>query len=124
MTTLKLDSTGDLAVENNTLVLLTDLTAETAQRLQTKFKFFYGEWDLEPRAGMPMLEKVLVKNPDLTELRTLYREIIIQDAAIDTVNSLEFNFDTLSRTLSISFEATLNDGSSLVFTDFILGANA
>ena len=60
MSTLKLDSTGDLAVEGNSLVLLSDLTAETAQRLSTKFKFFLGEWSLEPRGGLPLFEQVLV----------------------------------------------------------------
>lgn len=123
MTTLKLDNTHDLALEDNSLVLLSDLVAETAQRLKTKFQFFYGEWQLEPRAGMPLFEKVLVKNPNLAEIRDLYRETITQDTAVEELNSLELDFDSPTRNLSISFEATLTDGSFLIFEDFILGEN-
>jgi hypothetical protein len=123
MTTLKLDSTGDLAIENGTLILLDDPVAETAQRLQIKFKFFLGEWELDRRVGMPLLEKVLVKAPNLSTLRRLYREVIITDPAVDTLVSLEFDLDRATRMLSMSFEATLTDGSDLVFEDFILLEN-
>lgn len=119
MTTLKLES-GDLAIENGSLVLLSDLVAETTQRLKIKFQFVLGEWELDQRVGMPLFEKVLVKAPSLSTLRRLYRTIIADDPAVDQVNLLEFDLDRGSRALSINFEATLNDGSSLVFEDFIL----
>jgi len=121
MSTLKLDSDGDLAVEANALVILSDTVAEAAQRLKTKFRFFLGEWSLDPRVGFPLLQKVLVKNPNIPELRALFRETIIRDEAVDTLERLTLDFDGATRTLSMGFEATLVDGSTLTFSDFILG---
>ena len=123
MSTLKLDENGDLAIENGSFVILRDLVAETAQRLTTKFKFFLGEWALEPRAGMPLYEKVLIKAPKLSELRVIYREVIVGDEAVTALDSLSFDLDSATRALSLSFEATLIDGSPLVFENFILAEN-
>jgi hypothetical protein len=120
MSTLKLDTNGDLAVENNSLVILDDLVEETAQRLATKFKFFLGEWHLEPRAGFPLFDRVLIKSPDLADLRALYREAILEDEAVNTLESLTFDLDSATRVLSVSYEATLIDGSVLTVNDFIL----
>jgi hypothetical protein len=122
MSTLQLTAAGDLDTTAG-LTLLSDLVAETAQRLQNKFRMFQGEWELEPRAGMPMFEKVLVKNPNISELNRLYRSVLLADTAVDSIDSLTLDFDRSLRALSISFEATLNDGSSLEFTDFILAEN-
>ena len=123
MSTFKLDASGDLAIENGSLVILSDLVAETAQRLRSKFLFFLGEWHLDDRAGMPLYEKVLVKNPDLREIRALYTEAIERDTAVDTLETLDLDFGAAERKLSLSFEATLTDGSSLTFEDFILAEN-
>jgi len=120
MSTLKLDTTGDLAIESNELVILSDLVAETAQRLTIKFKFFLGEWLLDDRVGLPLYEKVLVKNPNLSEIRRIYRSVILNDPAVDTLENFDLELNTSTRTLSLDFQAVLNDGSNLVFEDFIL----
>jgi hypothetical protein len=123
MSSLKLDGSNDLAVENNSLVLLTDPVEETAQRLKTKFRFFLGEWAFEPRAGMPLFEKVFLKNPDLSAVRRLYSEVITSDENVDSLVSLAIGLDTTARHMTLSFEALLKDGSTLTFADFILEEN-
>jgi hypothetical protein len=123
MTTWKLDGDGDLAIENGTFVLLDDLGAETAQRLKIKFRFFLGEWEIDRRVGLPLFEQVLVKTPDLGVLRKMYREVITKDPAVASLGSIILDLDAPTRRLSLSFEAMLNDGSSLVFEDFILAEN-
>jgi hypothetical protein len=123
MTALKLDASGDLAIENGSLVVLDDLTAETAQRLQTKFRFFLGEWHLDTRMGFPLYEKVFIKSPKLSELRVLYRELISTDEGVETLDELELDFDSSARELSLSFAATLIDGSVLEVSNFILQEN-
>jgi hypothetical protein len=122
MSTLKLTD-GDLAVENNALVLLTDPTEETAQRLTTKFKFFLGEWAFDPRVGLPLWERVFVKNLNLVAVRAMYREAILDDPNVDSLVSLSLDFDRALRKLTLSFEAVLLDGENLVFEDFILREN-
>lgn len=123
MTALKLDTDGDLAIEEGSLVLLSDLVAETAQRLQIKFRFFLGEWVLDPRVGFPHFEKILIKNPDLGEIRRVVRETLFADPAVDSIASLSLDFDPPTRALSISFEVELTDGSVLTFEDFVLAEN-
>ena len=123
MTSLKLDGSWDLAIENNALVLLTDTTEETAQRLKTKFQFFLGEWDLDTTVGFPLWEKVFVKAPHIPTLRATYREAILGDENVAALNSLSLDYDRGLRKLTMSFEATLKDGSALEFKDFILRDN-
>jgi hypothetical protein len=123
MTSLKLDGSGDLALENNSLVLLTDAVEETAQRLKTKFRFFLGEWDMDPRVGFPLWEKVFVKEPHIPTLRALYKEAILEDENVSAITSLSIDYDRSLRKLTMSFEATLKDGSALTFDSFILREN-
>lgn len=123
MTTLKLDANWDLAIEGGSLVLLDDLAAETAQRLKAKLRFFLGEWHLDTRQGFPLVEKVFVKSPNLAELRVLFRETIEGDEGVESLDSLEFDFDTTTRVLSTSFTATLTDGQVLDIAEFILEEN-
>jgi len=120
MSTFQLDTSGDLEIP---LALLTDLVEETAQRLRTKFKFFLGEWHLDPRVGFPLLQRVLKKNPSVGEIRAYVQETLIGDPAVEFVNTIEIDFDTQLRKMTISFECELNDGSVLTFEDFILEAN-
>jgi hypothetical protein len=118
-----MDTDGDLAIENGSLVLLDDLAAETAQRLKTKFRFFLGEWHLDTRIGFPLYEKVLIKAPVLAEIQVLCRQTIEGDEGVDTLDDLQLDFDTATRVLSMTFTATLIDGTVLEINDFILEEN-
>lgn len=120
MSALKLTAGGDIAIENGSFVLLTDLTAETAQRLTTKFRFFLGEWYLNTLLGFPWYEKVLKKNPSLSEIRVICRETITLDEGVTTLDTLALDFTSATRRLSIAFTATLIDGSVLTVSDFLL----
>jgi hypothetical protein len=122
MTTWKLTEDGDLDTEGG-LTLLDDVLTETKQRLTIKFRFFLGEWFQDPRIGVPYYEKIFVKSPRLEEVRAIFREIITTDPAVSSLKKLSLDFDTPSRSMSLSFEALLNDGSSLTFEDFILSEN-
>jgi len=123
MTAFKQDSDGDKIVENGSFVILDDLATETSQRLRNKFRFFLGEWHLDPRQGFPLLEQVLIKSPDLRHLRVLFRETIEGDEGVSSLDELTFDFDTQQRILTVSFFCTLIDGSTLDIADFILGEN-
>jgi len=115
-----LDSTGDLAVESNRLVLLTDPTAETAQRLTSKFRFVYGEWFLNTQAGLDYFGRILVKPFNPVAVRVLFRQVLEQDENVASVVSLVLDFDAQTRALSLSFEAALLSGGTLTVKDFVL----
>lgn len=122
MSALAMTASGDLSTSGG-LTLLTDLSAETAQRLKIKFRFFKGEGLLDTRSGMPLFEKVLVKDPNIPEVKRLYREVLLADPAVASVTSLDLVYTRGTRTLDLSFEAALTDGTSLIFEDFILVEN-
>lgn len=122
MSALRLDDTGDLAVTAGRCSLITG-GAETAQRLQTKFRFFLGEWFLDERAGFPLYEEILVKGPDLSVVRARVRQVLVEDEGVVSVEHIDLDFNTAARELSVSFEATGIDGEPITFADFILGGN-
>ena len=123
MSTLKLNASGDLALENGSLVLLADPVEETAQRLRSKFKMVLGEWHLDPRIGIPLYEEILVKNPDLGAIAEIYREVLLGDEGIQDLDTLTLDLDDSTRALSISFEALHVSGAPIVFDQFVLEAN-
>jgi hypothetical protein len=112
-----LDTTGGLS-------LTSSLVQSTAQRLKIKFRFFKGEGLLDPRSGIPIYEKILVKNPNLAEIKRLFKEILLSDPAVETVESIDLTYSREGRSLAVAFAATLNDGSNLTFEDFILAENS
>lgn len=125
MSTLKIDpTTGDLAFTNNSLVIETGILAETKQRLKAKFGTFLGEWFNDETLGLPYYQDILVKNPDLNRIKSIYREIVLDDEQVDSlVEPVEALLNTVTRELTVTFAAKLNDGTYLEFAEAILREN-
>jgi hypothetical protein len=125
MSSIKIDpSTGDLAVENNSLVLLTDTSDETRQRLTSKFKTYLGEWFLNNSIGIPYFEDILIKNPDLGRIRSIFREVIINDEQVqEFLSEVTLDLNTITRVLTVSFEVLLNNDEVLDYQELILEEN-
>lgn len=121
---LKIDeSTGDLAIENNDLVLLTDPAQSIEQHWRIRLRAFQGEWFLDERIGIPYYEDVLVKNPNLSLVTTIFRTATIQTPGIATVDAFTIDFDTVTRKLIIDAEGKLEDdlgNFKFVFSEMIL----
>lgn len=62
-------ATGDLAVP---VTILRGADA-LAQRLTVRYKFFLGEWFLDTRQGIPYFRDILVKNPNLSLIQSVFR---------------------------------------------------
>jgi|SRR3990172_2625271 len=116
---LALDSSGDLAFEDGDLVLL-DGTEAIAQHLAIRFRFFLGEWFLDQRIGMPFYQKILVKNPNLALVRSLFNRAALDTPGILSVEKLETNFNAGARTLALELRATGVDGPVTISEEFIL----
>lgn len=91
--------------------LVTDLPEAVRQRLTVKLQLFLGEWFLNTRLGVPYYRDVLVKNPNYSLIRTLFRGRILDDADVVAVPRLELTHDFGDRRLSVDFEAIIRDGS-------------
>jgi hypothetical protein len=81
---LKLGADGDLAVENGDLVLVEGVE-ETAQRLACKFQLFYGEWFLEPEAGVKYRTLVWPRTVAHNIKVNLFRQILQDDPGVAQV---------------------------------------
>lgn len=114
---------GDLDIQDGQIYLATGLPA-IAQRLRIKMRFFLGEWFLNASSGMPLLQKVLVKNPSRANILALYRNVILNDPAIAALTAIDLVINSVRRVGSITFKALTVDGQvfdSAEFGDFVVG---
>lgn len=119
---LKLDSSGDLELINGN-VSLTEGVEVVVQNLRIRLKTFLGEWFLDQRVGLPYFQNILVKNPNLPVIQTILRKAILETEGMDSVTEFNFNFDTATRQLSVSFQGKTKDLDTFIFEfqEFILG---
>ena len=111
MSDLKLDpGTGDLAIEDHSLVLATGVEA-IAQDCRVRLKFFLGEWFLDTRLGVPYYQRILGKKPRLPTIRSIFRKVILTTPGIINVSDLVVDFELRTRKLSVSFRAISTEGS-------------
>ena len=107
--TVAVDSTGDLAIP----FALKTGRAAVAQRLDHRFKFFFGEWFLDQRQGVPYYQNILVKNPNLKVVRGIFRQVILKTPGIFSIKKFELTLDRKTREISIDFEAVMTGGEIL-----------
>jgi len=122
MTYLHLTFTGqqpDLTVRGDNLILAEGEEA-IDQNLRLRLKFFLGEFFLDERQGIPFYREVFIKNPNLRLLRNIFSEAIVTTEGIDSVDNISLAIDNASRTLNLSFIATMNTGATLTFDPFLL----
>lgn len=116
---LKLDGNGDLAIENNDLVLLSGLEA-IAQGCLIRLKFFKGEWFLDTRLGTPWFQSILGEKPRTNVVSQIIRKVILGTPGILTITNFNPDFDSATRTFSIVFRADTTEGPLDFSEEFII----
>lgn len=121
MADFKLDTNGDLAIENNSFVLLEGLEA-IAQDLRIRLKFFLGEWFLDTRQGMPYFEKIFTDDPkpNLSVVKSIFRKALLLTPGVLNVTDLVINFDGQIRKATLSFKAVTSEGVIVFDKELIL----
>jgi hypothetical protein len=121
MASLKMNATtSDLDLSTNNLVIITGDDA-LVQHLRSRLRFFRGEWFLNELIGFPYWTDVFIKDPNLTAIRSFYRQTILTTPGIDSISKLDLDFDRAARQLSVTFTAVKDDGEILEFDEeFIL----
>jgi hypothetical protein len=101
---------------------LVEGAAAVAQSLRIRLRFFLGEWFLNTLEGVPYFRDVLIKNPSIRLLTTLFRNVIRDTPGVDSVRAFELVWDHVDRKLDIKFEALLTGGEVLSadFGEFIV----
>lgn len=96
---LKLTSSGDLDINE-----LGDVstTSSVSQAVAVRLRWFLGEWRLGPTFGLPYYEEVFVKNPNLTKIKFLLRELVIGVEGVSDVTKIEIELDRKTRRAQIA----------------------
>ena len=115
MSSILLTTDGDFDLSSRGWQITTDLQTLAIQTIRGRVLMFLGEWFLDTRQGFPWFEIVFVKAPDLQVIRLLLRQAILTAPMVASLSKSEVAFDPSTRILTYSFEAKLNDGSSVTF---------
>lgn len=88
--------------------------AECAQELNARLNFAQGEWFMDTQQGFPYLAAVLVKNPDVNVLATLYRSVFLATPGVASVASFVIGFVGAVRKLTWSAQIKHQSGNYIV----------
>lgn len=111
-------ASSDLVIKNNDLILI-DNAERVAQQVLITLRFWLGEWFLDTKQGVPYLEYVLVKNPNMNHIRQILAEKIQSVEGVNNIVSLDFDFRRITRELYVNFEIYTDYG--LVTERAVLG---
>ncbi|WP_279018577.1 hypothetical protein [Megasphaera elsdenii] len=101
--------TGDLVVQNGDLMIVSN-GERVAQQVLITLREWLGEWFLKTSDGIPYLEYILVKNPNEAHVRQILTEAIENVEGVKKVTELEFVFNRILRTLTVSYEIATDYG--------------
>jgi hypothetical protein len=107
ISTFACDSTGDWAVP----VRIITGNEAVAQILRHKFQFFFKEWALDQRLGVPYYENILKKGPNLRVVRGIFRQVLLKTKGVSAIKTFELSVDSATRGLSLNFEIVLSGGT-------------
>jgi len=100
---------NDLILQDGDLLLI-DNAERCAQQILISLRFWYGEWFLNTTEGVPYLEYILIKNPNIAHVRQVLTEAIEQVDGVQSVDSMTIDFDRQGRRLAVDYAVTTNYG--------------
>jgi len=101
--------TGDLLIKYLDLMLI-DNAERVAQQILISLRFWYGEWFLDTEQGVPYLEYILIKNPNINHIRQILRETISSVEGVVSIEKLELDYNPTERNLLVEYAVTTNYG--------------
>lgn len=102
-------SKGDIALKDNDILLI-DNAKRVAQQVLITLREWRGEWFLKTADGVPYLEYILVKNPNIAHVRQVLTEAIEGVEGVKKCTELDLQFNRVLRTLSVSYEIETDYG--------------
>jgi hypothetical protein len=83
---------------------------KVAQQVKITLLAFLGEWFLDVTFGVPYLEDILVKNPHMASIETIFRAHILDVPHVTLITSFNMTWDRARRTLTVNFAANTDYG--------------
>ena len=105
---LNVDS-WDLVFHNNDLLLI-DNAERIGQQIKITLQFWFQEWFLDTTQGIPYLEYICIKNPNLQHIRQIFLEAIQSVPDVDSVTELTLSVNAKERILSVTYTANTSAG--------------
>ncbi len=99
----------DLIIADGDFIVI-DNAERVAQQIKIQLLTWLGEWFLDTTHGVPYLDYILVKNPNLELIASIFREQIMKVDDVDFVNSLEIDYNERERTMTVQYEASTSYG--------------
>jgi hypothetical protein len=90
---------------------LTDDAARVAQQIKITLGFWLGEWFLDTSQGVPYLERILVKNPNMAHVRQTVLEKILSVDGVKAARIDSIFFDRQRRNAEIIYTAETDSGT-------------
>lgn len=107
---LELDAlTHDLKLTAGDLLIVRDMAA-IRQEVDCRLRFLLGEWFLDVTVGVPYLQSILVKAPNLAAIRTVLRDEILACVGIRSLTRLDLDYNASTRALTVTWSATTDLG--------------
>ncbi len=98
-------ATHDLIIVDKDLVLINN-AERVAQQIKITLLAFLGEWFLDQRFGVPYLESVMIKNPNMAYIRGILRGKILDVPGVKSVDSLSTQLNVKTRTLIVNYDVS------------------
>lgn len=119
---LKLNAAGDLDLSSNDVELLDGVEA-IRQQLQIRYRFFTGEWFLDPDEGVPYIRDVLRKSPNEARVRALLAEVARTTPGVVSVDSIALDLDASLRQLTVTLDLQAQVDGALTYLPFVVEVN-
>lgn len=111
----------DIAVVAGDFVLCFDARA-IAQHIEARCRLFLGEWFLDTREGAPWWTTVFIKNPDVSLIRSMLSQIVLDTPGVKSLTEAKFRFDSAERILYYSIVAlTVTNETVAIDNAFVVG---
>lgn len=102
-------ATYDLTLTNFQLRLTTTLTEYMAQKIENVLSTFAGEWFLDEDIGLPYFDRILVKGPNLGDVRNIFLVAITDIPEVEEVIEFDTTFTASTRSYTVSFKVKVKD---------------
>lgn len=116
----------DLQLEDTTMnldlstgfgfALTADLSKYVSQKLRIALRIFKGEYFLNNTLGLPYIEEIFRKDPNIDFIEDLYKSKIASIYGVEEITFFELLADTLTRDFVVNFTVKLIDDNTVSLT--------
>jgi len=109
MPTLKLNADGDIDLSSGGAEIIS-AEDETQQHITTRLKSVRGDWFLDPSIGLPLFDRILVRNVNDADVQNIYSTYIAATPGVDSVSTLTLTELKQQRVLQIDTDIVGQEG--------------